>query len=104
MFKAIEFGWKQNDQIENVEKISKLAQELCERVLTLGDHFVDLRNGLVGAVEAYNKAMTSVNSRLLPTVRRIKTLGITTNKDTDDLKEVPLPSIGAPKISAPASD
>jgi len=104
MFKAIEFGWKQNDQIENVERISKLAQELCERVLTLGGHFVDLRDGLVDAVSAYNAAMTSVNSRLLPTVHRIKALGITTNKDIEDLKEVPLPSIGAPKISDPTSD
>jgi len=90
LLRAVEFGWQQLQQIENVAIINQQAQEVCERSLILLEHFAGVQTGLAAAVEGYNAAVASANSRLLVSVRKMRELGVRVEKSTDDLKEAPV--------------
>jgi len=52
-----------------------LGRELHRRVGDLGAHLARLGRSLGGAVEAYNRAVASVEARVLPAARRFESLG-----------------------------
>ena len=92
LLKAVEYGWKQLEQIENVAIINKNAFELSDRALILLAHFKDLGDSLSSAMVKYNDAVRSANSRLIPEIINMKKLGVDIRKSTDELPEtVPVP-------------
>lgn len=98
MLRSVEYGWQQVSQIENVEKISNQAQMLCERSLTLLEHLAGIHKGLSTAVEGYNNAVISANSRLVPAVLQMRELGVRTDKEVSELKDVPTNLMDPPKL------
>jgi len=60
---------------ENAKAISELGQELYKRLSDLGEHIQRLGKGLSTAVNAYNSAVGSLESRVLVSARRFKDLG-----------------------------
>jgi len=89
MLRAIEHGWQQDAQIKNVEKINEKARNLCNRINNVIEHVAGIQEGLASAVESYNNVVSSMNSRLLVTVRQMEELGVKLDKEVVDLKEVP---------------
>jgi DNA recombination protein RmuC len=81
LLRAVAFGWKQEKLAENAQQISNLGKALYERIRILADHFGDLKKGIEKTVDAFNKASSSLESRVLVTTRRFKELGATDNKE-----------------------
>ena len=65
-------GWKQVALAETAGEISKLGRELYERLATLGQHFDKLGRSLGSAVTNYNKAVGSLESRVMVTARKFR--------------------------------
>ncbi|MGB0911253.1 MAG: DNA recombination protein RmuC [Nitrospirales bacterium] len=85
LLKAIAYGWKQEQITEDAERISTLGQELAERMGVLTEHFIKVGGSLGKAVESYNAAVASLESRVLPSARKFKQLGAGSKKEIDDL-------------------
>jgi len=88
LLRAIEFGWKQSDQIENVAKILEESKELCNRFGILAEHIENIGEGLKAAAEGYDAAVRSFNRTLQPQIRKVGELGIDVSRNRTDFVEV----------------
>lgn len=81
LLKAIAYGWRQEKMAKNAQEISELGKQLYERLKTFVGHFEGIGGALGRAVDSYNKATGSLESRVLPSARRFKELGATTTEE-----------------------
>ena len=88
LLKAIAYGWNQASLAENARMISILGEELYDRMSVLVEHFEGIKKGLDKSVEAYNKAIGTFESRVLPTTRKFKELGISSDKELGELTDI----------------
>ncbi len=88
LLKAIAYGWQQEQMTKNAQEISKLGKELYERISTMSGHFGDLGSAIGKALEAYNRAVGSMESRVLPSVRRFKELGVAGSEEIPVLEPI----------------
>jgi DNA recombination protein RmuC len=84
----VSYGWRQDLLAQNAEDVSRLGKELYDRLQTQAGHFGALRGGLERAVEAYNRAIASFESRVLVSARRFKDLGAATGDEIEELQPV----------------
>jgi DNA recombination protein RmuC len=75
LLKGVSFGWREARMADNAREISLLAGSLYERLATLGAHFGELGGALEKAVTSYNRAVGSLESRVLVSARRFQELG-----------------------------
>jgi len=74
LLRAVAYGWKQEALNDNAQRISALGRELYERIAVLADHWGTVGKNLGEAVAAYNRAVGSLESRVLVSARRFKEL------------------------------
>ena len=65
-----------------------MSRDLYERIRVMGGHFDDLQRALLNAVNSYNSAVGSLESRVLVQARKFKELGIPAPKEIEPLKPV----------------
>lgn len=76
LLRAVAHGWRQEALAENARAISTLAHQLSDRLAIFGESFAKVGRGLNTAVDAYNQAAGSWESRVLVTARRLGELGV----------------------------
>lgn len=86
LLRAVAYGWRQEKVAENAQKVSDLGRLLYARIVTLSEHFTRVGRGLSGAVEAYNKTVSSLESRVLVSARKLKELAAQPEKDLPPLE------------------
>jgi DNA recombination protein RmuC len=69
------YGWRQDLVEKNAQTISDLGKQIYERTRGFVGHFEVVGSALARAVEAYNRAAGSLESRVLPSARRFRDLG-----------------------------
>ena len=81
LLRTVAYGWRQEALAENAQAIAQLGKELYDRLATLAEHWGNVGNGLRRAVESYNKAVGSLDSRVFQSARRFRELNIGVEKD-----------------------
>jgi len=93
LLKAVAYGWRQEQLAENAQKISRLGQELYDRLRVLADHMNKMGRGLNSAMNSYNSAVSSMERRVLVSARKFKDLGSSTSAELPEVSELE----GAPR-------
>ena len=77
MVRTIGYAWRQEALAANAQQVLTLGRELHGRLATLGGHVGRLGRQLDGAVRAYNESVSSLESRVLVSARRLADLKVT---------------------------
>jgi DNA recombination protein RmuC len=89
LLRAAAYGWQQEALAENAQQISQLGKELHDRIVTLADHWAGVGKNLGEAINAYNKATGSLETRVLVTARKFRDLqAVAGDKEIRDLAPV----------------
>ncbi len=88
LLRAIAYGWRQEVLAENAEVIREVGQDLYGRLATFAEHLSRLGRSLDSSVSAYNKAISSYDSRILPGAKKFTELGVTARKEPPRLEPI----------------
>lgn len=88
LLKAVAYGWNQEKLARNAQQISALGKELHDRLRLLAGHITSVGTGLDRAVESYNKAVGSLESRVLVSARKFAELGASVAEDIPELAPI----------------
>jgi len=73
---------------ENAQQIRELGKSLYERLRTFAGHLAAMGKNLGQSVDAYNKAVGSLELRVLPAARRFKEMGAAGGDEIETLEIV----------------
>ncbi|MFY9821581.1 MAG: DNA recombination protein RmuC [Thermoanaerobaculia bacterium] len=88
LLRAVAYGWRQAQVEESAQQISDLGKALYERLRTFAGHLGAMGRNLGQSVDAYNKAVGSLESRVLPAARRFKEMGAAGGDEIETLEIV----------------
>jgi DNA recombination protein RmuC len=83
LLRTIELGWRQERIAAEAQQIATAANELHGRVGVFLRHFSKAGRQLNSAVKAYNEAVGSAESRVLPSLRRFRELGAAIDEELE---------------------
>lgn len=90
LLRAVAYGWRQEQLNAHAEQAGKLGKDLYERMAVLAEHFNDVGQALGKSVSAYNRAVGSLETRILPAARKFKELGVSSDKEIPQLEPAEL--------------
>jgi DNA recombination protein RmuC len=102
LLKTVAYGWRQLALAENAQEIRKLAEDLYGRLTAFVGHLNKLGRQLHNSVEHYNRAVGSLERKVLPGARKFVELGIRPKKEIEQLE--PLESLPRTMVEAGKDD
>jgi DNA recombination protein RmuC len=97
MLRTVAYTWRQETLAHDAQQVLDLAKELYSRLSTMGGHLAKLGRQLNSAVGAYNDSISSMESRVLVSARKMVDLNVV----SDDLEAPPPVEKLARQIQAP---
>lgn len=91
LLKAVAYGWRQLALADNAEEIRKLGEDLYSRLTAFAGHMNKVGKQLASSVENYNRAVGSLERKVLPGARKFVELGIRPRKELEQIE--PLESL-----------
>ncbi|MFM9995183.1 MAG: DNA recombination protein RmuC [Phycisphaerales bacterium] len=88
LLRAVAVGWREKRIEEQAKELFQLGRELHERAAVAFEHVGKLGESLEQAVKRYNGMVGSVETRLLPTLRKFEESGVKGGKEIPELPEV----------------
>jgi len=83
LLKAVAYGWRQQALAENAEEIRNLAEDLYGRLGVFVSHLNKVGRQLGSSVENYNRAVASLERKVLPGARKFVELGVHPKKELE---------------------
>lgn len=74
LLRAVAYGWRQEALAQNAQEVATLGKQLYERIATLAEHWSTVGDRLGRAVDAYNSATGTLETRVLVSARRFQDL------------------------------
>jgi len=84
LLRAVAFGWRQEQLAANAERIREVGEELYRRLAVFAEHLGRVGKGLDSAVDNYNRAVGSFETKVLTGARRFTELGVSPGKTLDE--------------------
>nr|BFE63344.1 DNA recombination protein RmuC [Dactylosporangium thailandense] len=75
LLRTIAYAWRQDSLTTNALAVHQTGRELYARLSTMGDHLAKVGTSLSTAVTSYNRAVGSLEARVLVSARRLAELG-----------------------------
>jgi DNA recombination protein RmuC len=105
MLKTVAYAWSQETVAESAREVQRLGRELYERLGKVAAHVDALGRSLTSSVTSYNRAVGSLETRVLVTARKMRDL-----QAVDAALDVPRPvsetarPLTAPELVEPPAD
>jgi len=101
LLRTIAYAWRQEALARNAAEVHTLGKELYGRLATMGGHIAKLGGALGTAVTSYNKAVGSLESRVLVTARKFADLGVGDSRSAEALAAPAQVETTARQLQAP---
>lgn len=75
ILRAVAFSWKQESLSKSAKEIADIGEELYQRLGIVCDHWTKVGKNLNTAVQSYNQSISSLESRVLVSARKLKEVG-----------------------------
>lgn len=85
VLRAVGYSWRHETLGQEAKEIQKLGRELVERFAVFADHLNDMGNAINRTSRSFNKMRSSLETRIVPTLRKFKESGIESNRDLPEL-------------------
>jgi len=107
LLRAVAYGWRQERLTDNARAIGDLGKELYKRIADMSGHLSRLGKSLNNSVDAYNKTVGTIETRILVSARRFKELDAT-SKDSEMEDITPIDQTArqfqTPELMTPSKD
>mgnify|MGYP001241325520 CR=1 FL=1 len=92
VLKNIMLSWQQKKLYENIEEMHTQTKVIHDRLKKFHEYYADIGKALTNASKAFNKSVSSWESRLKPAFRKLENMGIAEDRsrqiaETDQIEE-----------------
>jgi DNA recombination protein RmuC len=88
LLRTVELGWRQEQIAEQAQEIAAAARELHSRTGSFLEHFAKAGRQLNSATKSFDDAVGSLESRVMPQLRRIEEMGAASGKELEEPRRV----------------